>query len=298
MPANYVAHDHDFLEIALVVSGSGMHRTATGCRAIGAGDVLILRPGAWHAYDNCRRLLLYNSCLGDELFRRELAWLADDPVLNRLLWSGPMAPENRGVVVVRLPEAARREVARCWKRLRRVCRAPAGGLLGRVAALVAFLEALSRGADPVVRQQFPAEPRTHPVVTGAMRLLEGDLRRAWGLGDLVEASRVHPAYLIRLFKAHTGLPPMGYLARCRVERAAMMLSGTDLPVKEVAEAVGWPDQNYFSRRFRGLMGVSPTGYRRRLTRLDLGGAMLEPEGGPGVRKDGSEVARRRARPRP
>ncbi len=268
MPENYIAHDHDFLEIAVVAEGSGVHRTASGRQAMKPGDVFILRPGAWHAYDDCRGLILLNCCLGDGLFQRELAWLADDPVLNCLLWTGPMAPERKGVLAVRLAPAGLRQVARQWRRLRRVCQGPADGALGRIASLLAFLQSLAQGVAPAIRRLYPVEPRTHPVVSLAMRAIEEDLGRNWNLAALAHlaGARLNPASLIRLFKAHTGLPPISYLSRCRAERAAMLLSGTELPVKKVAAEVGWPDQNYFARRFRGILGLSPTEYRQRLRR--------------------------------
>lgn len=276
MPRNYIAHDHDFLEIALVAEGSGVHRSAAGRQSMRPGDVFILRPGAWHAYDDCRGLTLYNCCLGDGLFQRELAWLSDDPVLNCLLWSGPMAPARKGVFSLRLSPVALRTVAGEWRRLRRVCEGPANGALGRIAALITFLECLSQAAAPAVHHLYPVIPRAHPAVSTAMRAIEDDLRRPWSLNVLshTAGSRMNPASLIRLFKAHTGLPPMGYLARCRAERAAMLLSGTDLPVKSVAAEVGWPDQNYFARRFRGMLGLSPTEYRRRLSRVNPGDLKL------------------------
>jgi AraC family L-rhamnose operon transcriptional activator RhaR len=268
MPENYLAHDHDFLEIAMVVEGSGIHRTAQGRHVMREGDVFVLRPGAWHAFDNCRGLVLFNCCLGGELLQRELAWLSDDPVLNRLLWTGPMSPARKGVMAVRIGGTSFRTIKTHWRKLNRVCQGPADGVLGRVASLIGFLESLSRAAAVDVRRQFPAEPQAHPAVSVAMRAMQEDIQRNWTLEMLTEPTRIHPAYLIRLFKAHTGLPPIGYLARCRAERAAMLLSGTKDPIREVAEAVGWPDQNYFARRFRMILGLSPTEYRRRLSRVD------------------------------
>ena len=38
---------------------------------------------------------------------------------------------------------------------------------------------------------------------------------------------------------------------------------SELLVGEVGNSVGWPDANYFTRRFRAEFGVTPTGYRER-----------------------------------
>ena len=42
-----------------------------------------------------------------------------------------------------------------------------------------------------------------------------------------------------------------------------MLARTDDAVASIGAAVGWPDPAYFSRRFRGVFGVSPREYRNR-----------------------------------
>ena len=56
---------------------------------------------------------------------------------------------------------------------------------------------------------------------------------------------------------------MAYLSRFRVETAAAMLLHTDQPVTQIGHSVGWPDQNYFARRFKAHYGLSATTYRKR-----------------------------------
>ena len=97
-----------------------------------------------------------------------------------------------------------------------------------------------------------------------MRLFEA------GLAAPLDADRARrPAaprpvgYLVRLFKASTGLPPMAYLAQLRAEHAATLLLHSDQPVTSISQAVGWPDQNYFARRFKAHYGLSATTYRAR-----------------------------------
>ena len=49
-------HDHDFMEIQVVLGGSARHVTTESDVAVRRGDVFVLRPGAWHANRACRRL--------------------------------------------------------------------------------------------------------------------------------------------------------------------------------------------------------------------------------------------------
>ena len=66
-----------------------------------------------------------------------------------------------------------------------------------------------------------------------------------------------------LFKKATGLSPKKYQMRARLVRAGHLLRETDLPVGAVAEQTGFETIFTFSRRFRKLLGISPSEYRSR-----------------------------------
>jgi AraC family transcriptional regulator, L-rhamnose operon transcriptional activator RhaR len=103
----------------------------------------------------------------------------------------------------------------------------------------------------------------HPAVVQAMRLLEADLTRDWTLKILAAELHLAAGYLVRLFNAATGLPPMAYLGQLRAEHAAVLLLHSDEPVTSIGRAVGWPDQSGFARRFKAHYGLSATAYRKR-----------------------------------
>jgi transcriptional regulator GlxA family with amidase domain len=75
--------------------------------------------------------------------------------------------------------------------------------------------------------------------------------------------------LVRLFKATAGRPPMAYLAPLRAEHAATLLLHSGQSVTCIGREVGWPDQNYFARRFKAHYGLGsappPTGRASRGT---------------------------------
>lgn len=61
----------------------------------------------------------------------------------------------------------------------------------------------------------------------------------------------------------SGLPPIAYLSRLRAEVAASLLLRTAQPITQISRSVGWPDQNYFARRFKAHFGLTATTYRKR-----------------------------------
>lgn len=68
--------------------------------------------------------------------------------------------------------------------------------------------------------------------------------------------------LRRQFKRATGLSLHAYALQCRVSAARELLADTALPVKEIAEQLGYRDVYFFTRQFRQLTGVPPVQYRR------------------------------------
>src|SRR6478609_9368524 len=78
-------HQHDFVEIAMVISGKGQHRSIGGLATLRRGDVLVLQPGQWHAYERCKGLHIFNCCFRSSLLQGEIAWIAGDPALGPLV---------------------------------------------------------------------------------------------------------------------------------------------------------------------------------------------------------------------
>ncbi len=67
--------------------------------------------------------------------------------------------------------------------------------------------------------------------------------------------------LRRRFRAHTGLSPVAYIAREKLNRACRMLRATSATVDMIATALGYFDTAYFCRRFKAEMGMTPVEYR-------------------------------------
>ena len=82
---------------------------------------------------------------------------------------------------------------------------------------------------------------------------------------LARIAHVSEAHFIRTFKDTFGETPHRYLQRRRVERAMFLLRTTDASVTDVCLDVGFNSLGTFSRTFRGIVGASPTEYRRRNT---------------------------------
>jgi len=82
--------------------------------------------------------------------------------------------------------------------------------------------------------------------------------------DAAGIVNLHPGYLQRIFKLHTGETLMQYLTRLRMDKAAMLLLHTNIPVADIADYVGVGSRQYFHALFKKHTGATPIEYRNSL----------------------------------
>ncbi len=80
--------------------------------------------------------------------------------------------------------------------------------------------------------------------------------------DLAALLRLSPAYFARLFRGTFGVSARRWIVEERIRHAARLLLETDDNVGEVARALGYEDQHFFSRQFRSVHRLSPLAYRQ------------------------------------
>lgn len=111
----------------------------------------------------------------------------------------------------------------------------------------------------------PAETPTgreqNKLVQDALLYLHSHFSAPLRVADLAEQLKVSQQYLTRLFRAETGLSPIKYLNRLRVEKAKEYMRTTQMNISEAASACGFDNIYYFSRLFKQLEGMPPSAYR-------------------------------------
>ena len=77
---------------------------------------------------------------------------------------------------------------------------------------------------------------------------------------LAEHFGLHPNYISSEFKRCTGMPLHKYLLQIRIYKAIAFLEEGKLSVSQVAEMVGFEDNNYFARYFKKITGMPPKSF--------------------------------------
>ena len=79
---------------------------------------------------------------------------------------------------------------------------------------------------------------------------------------MAEKLSISPGYFSVLFKKHTGLSPIQYLNKIRMDHAKHLLKNTKLPIKQIAEESGYANIHHFSNAFKKETGTSPSEWRK------------------------------------
>lgn len=78
------------------------------------------------------------------------------------------------------------------------------------------------------------------------------------LDELAALVQLSPAYLSRTFKETTGNSVIEFFNRLKIDKAKELILEGNMKIKEVAGALGFSDEFYFSRIFKAAEGISPS----------------------------------------
>lgn len=99
-------------------------------------------------------------------------------------------------------------------------------------------------------------------VEQAIRWLTLQYYQEISIEQMAQSLGYHRTHLSKMFKQHTGMSPMNFLLKIRMERAKHLLLQEKLTVEQVASSVGFTDPLYFSKQFKKWYGRSPSDYRQ------------------------------------
>lgn len=100
-----------------------------------------------------------------------------------------------------------------------------------------------------------------PRVRQALGRIHDSLAEPVQVEQLAAAAHMSVSHFRSVFRRMTGFSPQEYITLQKLNFACGLLRQTDLSVREVGEAAGYPDPQYFSRIFSRHFGTSPGAYR-------------------------------------
>jgi AraC-like DNA-binding protein len=256
-------HRHEFFEIAIILSGSGVHVADRFRHRIEAQDVLVLHRRRTHSYEKTIDLNLVNILIREDLVNRLGRDLGNLRGYHSLFTLGS-ARLSRGnyVSYIRLSSAELKQVEEWTSRLEEeTLQDSRESAVLAEAYLTLIVSLLCRRYGKTTGLPSRPEGKLGPVLSWIEKRLASPLTVA----DVAREMKMSERSLHRRFRLMTGTTPAAYLAQARIRRAADHLSRENwqgLRISEIATACGFEDSNYFSRCFRKVMRQTPRAYQK------------------------------------
>lgn len=237
---------YDYCLLHYIESGRGRFHTEQRTYDLGAGDCFLIHPG---------QLVSYISDEGDPWRYRWAAFTGSSS--ERLARQAGLSPESpvlkagQGSTIPRALAAmiqaffANRESAHFVS-------------LGQLYLIFGeTAEALSPAAG------LPgAKSQGKRTVKQMIHYMSSQYAHPVSIEQMCGSLGYNRAYLSRMFKKETGVSPVTYLLKLRIDKSRQLLrERPELSVEQVASSVGLTDPLYFSRQFKRLCGQSPSAYR-------------------------------------
>ena len=120
---------------------------------------------------------------------------------------------------------------------------------------------LQNVAESFMDAMFYRRDQGNPHIRKALQYIATNFAQKLTLAMVAREIGVSAGYLSTLFSEIVGVSFQDYLRNIRVEESKLLLLSTDYSLSDIAHAMGFPDQSYFSKVFKKVVGVSPGKYR-------------------------------------
>ena len=101
-----------------------------------------------------------------------------------------------------------------------------------------------------------------PIILKLLRNIEENYSKDLNLKEISETYNINSIYLGQLFQKETGILFSDYLNNFRVNKAKNLLVETSLKAAEIGELVGYANKNYFYRKYKDIVGITPSEWRK------------------------------------
>ena len=110
--------------------------------------------------------------------------------------------------------------------------------------------------------QEAGQTEENDTVSKAMHFIQEQYMNPISLLDVATHVNMSQFHFSRLFKKDCGYSPHEYLILTRLNRAKHLFKTTGLPVKVIAQKVGYQNVSSFTNAFTDRVGISPTLFRK------------------------------------
>jgi AraC family transcriptional regulator, L-rhamnose operon regulatory protein RhaS len=250
-------HTHNYVEMVYQIQGHSVHHMEHGpTLTLSPGQLLLLSRGSTHSIDRCgREDLAVNFILIPQFFDNAAVRISHDSALSVFLTGNlQKSPSQSGYLLFDTSGAV--QVENLLENLVASALEQGSQMLQQLTLELLLLHLSQMSQRLVIRSQ---QDREQAMVMEVLSQVEQS--RDCALSQLAQRFGVSDSYLSRIIHRRTGCTFTQLLHSARFTRAAALLRDTQLPITDIAAAVGYDNTSFFYRQFAQRYGCTPKEYR-------------------------------------
>ncbi len=260
-------HDHAYYETSFFLSGHALHKTSTYERHVHSGMVIVVPPGAVHAYEYSPGppVVQINVYFLAEWFLDEIGSFWQEEGLVPLFFSGLLfkKPIFDHIPQFTVPADV---FAQCLADLDDILVEFKRDNSSMAFVKSSFLRFLVRLSRAYVQEEpsYAFLPFRNEVMT-AIAHIERAIEQGepFHVAETAHMLGISNEHFSRLFRSATGWSPLDYFQRRRVQKASRLLLEHRVSITKAAHAMGYFDSSHFCHKFRRYLGMTPREFRKR-----------------------------------
>ena len=259
-------HIHDFYELVVISGGAAVHIIDDEKYPVIRGDVFVVRGDHRHGFDNTKELSLVNFLFRRDYFEELKKEFGHLPGFNALFVNEPLYRKNQKFKSkLHLSTRQFREVSQLLNSMKKEQEESRPG----------FSEAIERNFELLIinvcRYYSDVEtPNSKALlrISTAIDFMENNFGQPVSISLLAKKTYMSESNFRHTFKKITGLSPIDFLIRLRIEKATEFMADTPgVNVTETSIRTGFENSAYFSKKFKEIIGITPMAYLKKQREL-------------------------------
>ena len=115
--------------------------------------------------------------------------------------------------------------------------------------------------ESFMSSMFREKDKGNPYIRKALRYISDHYSEHLELHQVAEAVGLSPSYFSTLFRQTVGTNFRDHLNWLRVEESKRLMLNKNFTLADIALSMGFPDQSYYCKVFKKIVGVTPGKYR-------------------------------------
>lgn len=260
-----IIHKHDFIEIAYVISGNGVHIVGDRQYETSRGDLFVINFDVPHGFfplpGSSNSPIVYNCDFLPGFLDLSLFSASNFEEITSSFLFKSIFPEDFAIHPdLSLTGTEFQETGNLFEKMYGEYKKLKKGWTDVIRAnLIELIVKIFRNMD---ESSKGIRQKNQKLIAKAIEYMKMNYKSEITLSDLAMQSFISKNYFSKLFKEVTGTNVSDYIQYLRTDEACTLLKSTNMKVTDIALQVGFSDLKFFYEVFKKITGKTPGEYKR------------------------------------